>query len=129
MNPAQNFLLVGLGGAVGACCRYAVSLLVARALLSFPLATLTVNVAGALAAGIVAGWFWHRGLFGTPLQLFAIVGFLGGFTTFSAFSVETLRLFEDGNQPLALLNIAANLCGSLLAVYIGASLARWWWAG
>lgn len=125
MNPGINFFYVGLGGALGACLRYSISLLMARELLRFPLATLTANVVGALLAGIIATWFWSRGIFGTPLQLLLVVGFLGGFTTFSTFSVETLRLIEDGAQGLALLNMAVNLFGSLLAVFLGSSLVRW----
>ncbi len=122
----MNFLYVGLGGAMGACLRYSISLLMARELLRFPLATLTANVVGALLAGIIATWFWSRGLFGTPLQLLLVVGFLGGFTTFSTFSVETLRLIEEGAQAMALLNMTLNLLGSLLAVFIGSTLVRWW---
>ena len=128
MNPGMNFLYVGLGGAMGACLRYSISLLMARELLRFPLATLTANVVGALLAGIIATWFWSRGLFGTPLQLLLVVGFLGGFTTFSTFSVETLRLIEEGAQGLALLNMAVNLFGSLLAVFVGSALVRWFLA-
>ena len=124
----MNFLYVGLGGAMGACLRYSISLLMARELLRFPLATLTANVVGALLAGIIATWFWSRGLFGTPLQLLLVVGFLGGFTTFSTFSVETLRLIEEGAQGLALLNMAVNLFGSLLAVFVGSALVRWFLA-
>ena len=126
MSAGMNFLYVGLGGAMGACLRYSISLLMARELLRFPLATLTANVVGALLAGIIATWFWSRGLFGTPLQLLLVVGFLGGFTTFSTFSVETLRLIEEGAQAMALLNMTLNLLGSLLAVFIGSSLVRWW---
>ncbi|NND90911.1 MAG: fluoride efflux transporter CrcB [Granulosicoccus sp.] len=129
MNPGLNFLYVGLGGATGACMRYAFSLLLARELLRFPLATLAANLTGALLAGIITTWFWSRGLFGTPMQLLLVVGFLGGFTTFSAFSVETLRLLETGNLALALLNIVANVGGSMLAVVAGALIARGLWPG
>ncbi|MGQ7844940.1 fluoride efflux transporter CrcB [Granulosicoccus sp. 3-233] len=121
----MNYLYVGLGGAMGACLRYSISLLMARELLRFPLATLTANILGALLAGIIATWFWSRGLFGTPLQLLLVVGFLGGFTTFSTFSVETLRLLEEGARVMALLNMALNLFGSLLAVFLGSALVRW----
>lgn len=125
MNTGMNFLYVGLGGAMGACLRYSISVLMARELLRFPLATLVANVVGALLAGVIATWFWNRGQFGTPLQLLLVVGFLGGFTTFSTFSVETLRLIEEGAQALALLNVTVNLVGSLLAVFAGSLLARW----
>lgn len=125
LSVGMNFIYVGLGGALGACLRYSISLLMARELLRFPLATLIANLLGALLAGIIATWFWNRGQFGTPLQLLLVVGFLGGFTTFSTFSVETLRLLEEGAQALALLNVALNLLGSLLAVVTGSMLCRW----
>ncbi|WP_157736242.1 fluoride efflux transporter CrcB [Granulosicoccus antarcticus] len=125
MNQGLNFIYVGIGGATGACLRYSLSLWLAREVVRFPLATLTANLLGAFVAGVIATWFWSRGVFGTPLQLLLIVGFLGGFTTFSAFSVETLRLFEGGNGGLAALNVTVNVLGSLLAVFIGAGLTRW----
>jgi CrcB protein len=124
MNSGLNFLCVGVGGAAGACLRYALSLMLARELWRFPAATLIANLTGAFLAGVIVTWFWNRGASGTPVQHLLIVGFLGGFTTFSAFSVETLRLAQSGSEWLALLNIVANVCGSLLAVYAGASLVR-----
>lgn len=125
MSSGLNVLMVALGGACGACLRYGVSLLLAGGVSRFPLATLTVNVLGALVAGWLATWFWQRGLLGTPLQLMLVVGVLGGFTTFSAFSVETLRLAEAGELTLAGINVTLNVIGSLLAVLAGAYIARW----
>lgn len=120
MNLAVNFACVGLGGALGACCRYSMSLLLADGGGKFPLATLSVNVIGALLAGFLVAVFFSRGLMPSTLQLIVIVGFLGGFTTFSAFSVETLRLMQSGDTALAVGNILFNVIGSLLAVSIGA---------
>lgn len=124
MSSGWNFLMVGMGGALGACLRYGTSLLLAGVSPRFPFPTLTVNVLGALVAGLLATWFWQRGLLGTPLQLMLVVGVLGGFTTFSAFSVETLRLVEAGELTLASINVMLNVVGSLLAVLAGAWLAR-----
>ena len=123
MNLAVNFAFVGLGGALGACCRYSMSLLLADSVKSFPLATLSVNVLGALIAGFVVTAFFSRGLMPGALQLFIVVGFLGGFTTFSAFSVESLRLLQSGEISMAMANILLNVVGSLLAVMLGAYLA------
>ena len=123
MNLAVNFAFVGLGGALGACCRYSMSLLLADSVKSFPLATLSVNVLGALIAGFVVTAFFSRGLMPGALQLFIVVGFLGGFTTFSAFSVESLRLLQSGEIFMAMANILLNVVGSLLAVMLGAYVA------
>ena len=123
MNLAVNFACVGLGGALGACSRYAISLLLAGMDSTIPYATLSVNVVGALAAGFLMTVFVSKGLVPSALQLILVVGFLGGFTTFSAFSVETLRLLETGNSYLAVVNSLANLVGSLIAVSVGAFLA------
>lgn len=123
MNLAVNFACVGLGGALGACSRYAISLLLAGVDSRIPYATLSVNVVGALIAGFLMTVFVSKGLVPSALQLILVVGFLGGFTTFSAFSVETLRLLETGDSGLALVNSLANLVGSLIAVSVGAFLA------
>lgn len=123
MNLAINFACVGLGGALGACCRYSMSLLLADPDKNFPLATLSVNVIGALVAGFVVTAFFSRGLTPGALQLFVVVGFLGGFTTFSAFSVESLRLLQTGDISTAIANVLFNVIGSLLAVMLGAFVA------
>ena len=123
MNLAVNFACVGLGGALGACCRYSMSLLLADSVKSFPLATLSVNVFGALIAGFVVTAFFSRGLTPGALQLFIVVGFLGGFTTFSAFSVESLRLLQSGEISTVIVNVLFNVIGSLLAVMLGAFMA------
>lgn len=124
MNIGLNFLMVGAGGALGACARFAISIALNPHDLRFPLATLLANIAGALLAGFVVIWLMEKGLLGTVVHLFLMVGFLGGFTTFSAFSVETLRLMEAGNMSYAVFNIGLNVAGSLIAVAAGASLAR-----
>ena len=126
MNLAVNFACVGLGGAVGACSRYSLSLLLSTQSLSLPYATLLANVAGAFIAGFLATLFMGKAMTGNPLHLLLVVGFLGGFTTFSAFSVEALRLAEAGNFLLAASNVGLNLIGSLMAVTVGAYIARWY---
>jgi fluoride exporter len=106
----MNFLFVGLGGFLGAISRYAVGLLLP--VTDFPWATLVVNAVGCLAIAILAA----RAL-PTHISLFLIPGFLGAFTTFSAFGLETVRLLQS--QPwLAAANIAANLFIGLGCIYI-----------
>ena len=121
----QAWLGIACGGAAGACARHAVAVLLAQAgLARWPLATLTVNVLGCFVAGLLATWLAGRGGATTALHVAASVGFLGAFTTFSAFSVETLRLLESGQAGAALSSVAANLIGALAAVLLGATVAR-----
>jgi len=107
-----HYVSVALGGALGASFRYAINLGLASSIDKLPAATLLVNVLGSFMAGFLTTWFLHRSFGNISLQLFLTVGFLGAFTTFSAFSVETMRLFE------------LNLLACLLAVFIGAAAAR-----
>ncbi|MDG1377599.1 MAG: fluoride efflux transporter CrcB [Yoonia sp.] len=108
---------VAIGGALGAVARYLVGLAVA-----FPLGTLTVNVIGSLAIGLVWALFAARGL-QTWLPL-VMTGFLGGFTTFSAFSLDTLRLVEGGRYAAAGGYVFASVLLSLLACAFGLWLAK-----
>jgi fluoride exporter len=116
-----QILLVALGGAVGSVARYGVGVAAARWLgLGFPWGTLAVNVVGGLAMGLLAA---RAGPEGENLRLLFGVGLLGGFTTFSAFSLETVRLME--HQPgLAALYVAASLILSVGACWLGLSLGR-----
>ncbi|NCO86494.1 MAG: fluoride efflux transporter CrcB [Rhodobacterales bacterium] len=109
--------LVALGGALGAALRYLTGLAVA-----FPFGTLTVNVAGSLAIGLLWVVLTARGL--THWQPFLITGILGGFTTFSAFSLDTLRLVEDGRTGMAGAYVLASVALSLGACIAGAQIAR-----
>lgn len=116
-----NVLLVALGGAVGAVARYGVGVGVARLLgLAFPWGTLIVNVAGGLLMGLLTARFGPEQ---ETLRLALGVGVLGGFTTFSAFSLETVRLME--HQPgLAMLYAAASVLLSVGACWAGLMLGR-----
>jgi CrcB protein len=116
-----NVLLVALGGAVGAVARYGVGLGAARWFgLAFPWGTLIVNVSGGLAMGLLAARFGPEQ---EAVRLALGVGVLGGFTTFSAFSLETVRLME--HQPgLAMLYVAASVILSVGACWAGLMLGR-----
>lgn len=122
----MNLLSVGVGGAVGAVGRYLMTAAVHRALPpTFPYGTLTVNVVGSLAVGVLSGVFAARAdSRDHVLQLFLIVGVCGGFTTFSAFSADTFRLIERGAMGAAAANVVLQVAASLAAVFAGFWFAR-----
>jgi CrcB protein len=118
------WLAVAFGGAFGSVLRYAVAL-GARALWpAFPWGTLIVNVVGGVAIGGVAAYAAARPGFPEALRLGLITGVIGGFTTFSAFSLDTLLLWNEGRGTAAFANIAANLLLSLAACALGLWLGR-----
>jgi CrcB protein len=117
-----RFLIVAAGGALGAVARYGVGRLLPA---GFPWATLTVNVVGGLVMGGLAGWLAFRGgLHAESIRLFAAVGLLGGFTTFSAFSLETALMIEKRQYALASGYVAASVVLSILALFLGLMVAR-----
>lgn len=119
-----NFLLVALGGGIGAAGRYGVSLAMPLKPGEWPWATFSVNVAGSLAIGVLAGWLSSRGDAAESWRLFLGVGVLGGFTTFSAYSLETLRMIERGEWPAAVFYVLGSVAAGLAAVAIGAEIAK-----
>lgn len=116
-----NLLIVAAGGALGAAGRYAVGLLPVKT--DFPLLTLLVNAAGAVIIGFLAGLFARGGLTGRRL-LFWKTGVCGGFTTFSAFSLEAVQLFEKGRHLAGSLYILLSLLLCLAGVLAGQALSR-----
>jgi CrcB protein len=123
----MTFLQVALGGALGAVLRFGSGLLVLRALpVSFPLGVLTVNIVGSFVMGMFAVYSFHRGV--QHLNPFVMTGVLGGFTTFSAFSLEAFTLYERGEIGAAVLYVVLSVVLSLLALVAGVVLARGIWA-
>lgn len=121
-----RFLIVAAGGALGAVARYGVGTLAGRLGAShWPWGTLTVNVVGGLLMGALTGWLAFRGgLHAESIRLFAAVGILGGFTTFSAFSLETALMIEKRQLALAGGYVAASVVLSILALFVGLTVAR-----
>jgi CrcB protein len=121
-----RFLIVAAGGALGAVARYGVGTLAGRlGATHWPWGTLTVNIVGGLLMGALTGWLAFRGgLHAESIRLFAAVGILGGFTTFSAFSLETALMIEKRQLALAGGYVAASVVLSILALFIGLMVAR-----
>jgi CrcB protein len=121
----RRVALVAAGGAAGSVGRYVVGLYAAQRFgASFPWGTLTVNVVGSFFIGLIATLADEAGVIGPEPRLLLILGVLGGFTTFSSFSLDTLRLLEDGEVLRAGLYLAASLAGALLAAAAGIALGR-----
>jgi len=121
------WLAIGAGGALGAMARHAINHVVhQRALTStFPTGIFIINVAGSFAIGLIAGALaGNRIHLSHSARTFVIVGFLGGFTTFSSFSLDTLALVRDGHYGQALWNAAGQVGLSLMGVWAGFRLAE-----
>lgn len=119
MNP---FIQVAIGGALGATARYAVYRAIVWHGPGFPVATAVVNVVGSFIMGLLAMALAHR--WGNAYAPFLLTGILGGFTTFSAFSLDALTLWERGNSAGALIYIVASVVLSLVAVVAGIVVGR-----
>lgn len=124
----QTLILVAIGGALGAALRFLAGVGVLRLTgpTDFPLAILSVNVIGSLLMGLFVVAAAQKGL--TPWAPFVMTGLLGGFTTFSAFSLETMTLIERGAAGQAALYVALSVGLSVLGLAIGVWVARGLWA-
>ena len=114
----QAIIWVALGGALGAVGRYLVGLSLKTAS-GFPWATMSVNIFGSLLMGLVIGWLSRQNGGSDALRLFVAVGILGGFTTFSAFSMDLFTLLERRDIAATMLYLGGSLLGGLLAFIIG----------
>jgi CrcB protein len=120
-----RWLVVLAGGGLGSLARYLTSTWMAgRFGPAFPWGTFTVNLAGSFLIGLIATLADERGAITPQTRLLLVVGVLGGFTTFSSFSLETMRLAEQGELAPALLNVVGNVVLGLVAVVLGVATGR-----
>jgi len=120
----MQWIWIALGGALGSMARYfAQSRIQASQAGQFPMGTLSVNLIGSMVIGFLAGWFLSNPV-SQHLRLFLIVGILGGFTTFSSFSLDALNLLRDGQVRTAVYYVSASNLGGIALAYGGFLLAR-----
>lgn len=118
----MNALAVSIGAALGALARWQVGLLLNTRWTGFPLGTLLVNVVGGFLIGMALEWLGRQP--NDLLKLLLVTGFLGGLTTFSAFSGESLALLKHGELGMALAHSLAHVLGSLVAAWLGMKLVQ-----
>jgi len=122
-----SYLLVFLGAGIGGALRHGVNLGCARLCgISFPWGTLTVNVVGSFLMGLLAGWLAFKSGEGWSqhLRLFLTTGILGGFTTFSSFSLDAILIWERGEAGLALVYVLASFVLALIGLALGLAIVR-----
>lgn len=121
----DKLLIAGLGGFLGSACRYWLSTATYRVLgQDFPYGTLLVNVIGCFLIGFLMTFFEERFVVSPNLRVFLTIGILGGFTTFSTFSFETLALLQEGSYWTGFSNILVSLVGCLLATWLGSGVGK-----
>ncbi len=121
----MGFLIVFLGGGLGAALRHGVNLLAFRLVgPGFPYGTLFINVVGSLAMGLIAEYFALKMGMRQSFRLFLTTGILGGFTTFSAFSLEAALLYERGEVAAAAIYVIASVGLAIAALFAGLAIVR-----
>jgi CrcB protein len=121
----MGYAIVFLGGGMGAALRHGINLGAARWLgVGFPFGTLIINVSGSLLMGLIAGYFAFKGDASQHWRLFLTTGILGGYTTFSAFSLDAALLYERGEVSLAGVYVLGSVLLSIAALFAGLAMAR-----
>jgi CrcB protein len=121
----MGYLLVFFGGGLGATLRHAVNVACARGLgTSFPYGTFIINITGSIVMGLIAGYLAFKGEASQPWRLFLMTGILGGYTTFSAFSLDTALLYERGEIGLALFYVLGSVVFAIAGLFAGLALVR-----
>ena len=121
----MGYAIVFLGGGLGAALRHGINLGAARWFgLGFPFGTLIINISGSLLMGLIAGYFAFKGDSSQHWRLFLTTGILGGYTTFSAFSLDAALLYERGEVSLAAVYVLGSVVLSIIGLFAGLAVAR-----
>ena len=121
----MSYLLVFFGGGLGASLRHLVNLICARCIgIGFPWGTFIINITGSTVMGLIAGYLAFKGEASQPWRLFLMTGILGGYTTFSAFSLDAMLLYERSEVALALFYVLGSVVFSILGLFAGLALVR-----
>ena len=121
----MNYLLVFIGGGLGSTLRHVVNIVSPRVLgTGFPYHTFIINITGSIVMGLIAGYLAFKGEASQPWRLFLMTGILGGYTTFSAFSLDTALLYERGELGLAAAYILGSVVLSIAGLFAGLALVR-----
>src|SRR3982751_3635885 len=124
-NAAMSYLLVFIGGGLGAALRNFLKLPAARCMgTGFPWGTFIINITGSTVMGLIAGYLAFKGEASQPWRLFLMTGILGGYTTFSAYSLDAALLYERGELTLAALYVVGSVVLSIGGLFAGLALIR-----
>jgi fluoride exporter len=121
-----NYVLVFVGGGLGASLRHLINLTCAKCIgTSFPWGTFIINITGSTVMGLIAGYLAFKGQASQPWRLFIMTGILGGYTTFSAFSLDAATLYERGALGLAAAYVLGSVLLSIAGLFAGLALVRY----
>jgi CrcB protein len=125
VRQVTGYILVFIGGGLGSTLRHTINMVSARLLgTAFPYHTFIINITGSIVMGLIAGYLALRGGASQPWRLFLMTGILGGYTTFSAFSLDAALLYEKGEIGLALLYVVGSVVLSIAGLFAGLALVR-----
>jgi CrcB protein len=125
VGSVNSYLVVFVGGGIGASLRHAVNMISARGLgTAFPWGTFIINISGSIVMGLIAGYLAFKGGASQPWRLFLMTGILGGYTTFSAFSLDAALLYERGEIASALFYVLGSVALSIAGLFAGLALVR-----
>jgi CrcB protein len=121
----MSYLLVFFGGGLGATLRHVINLVCVRYIgMAFPYGTFIINITGSIVMGLIAGYLAFKGEAAQPWRLFLMTGILGGYTTFSAYSLDAALLYERGEIGLALFYVLGSVVFSIAGLFAGLALVR-----